>query len=77
MPSLRFTLLNGTTSLSVTVMSSQYGDVRSDALLKNLPSEMKGVQEKESIMGVRGRQKKNVPCGHYLTSLCKPLDARQ
>ena len=27
------------------------------ALLKNLHSEMKGVQEKESIMGVRGRQK--------------------
>ena len=25
------------------------------ALLKNLRSEMKGVQEKESIMGVRGR----------------------
>ena len=25
------------------------------ALLKNLCSEMKGVQEKESIMGVRGR----------------------
>ena len=31
------------------------------ALLKYLPSEMKGVQEKESIMGVRGRQKKIRP----------------
>ena len=27
------------------------------ALLKNLRSEMKGVQEKKSIMGMRGRQK--------------------
>ena len=30
---------------------------QSDCIIKNLRSEMKGVQEKESIMGVRGRQK--------------------
>ena len=31
---------------------------QSDCIIKNLRSEMKGVQEKEFIMGVRGRQKK-------------------
>ena len=36
------------------------------ALLKHLRSEMKGVQEKESIIGVRGRQKKYVPRDHSL-----------
>ena len=34
---------------------------RSDCIIKNLRSEMKGVQEKESAMGVRGLQNKSVP----------------
>ena len=35
-------------------MSSQYGGYQQlSALIKKLHSEMKGVQEKESIMGVR------------------------
>ena len=33
----------------------QTSAIEMTALLKNLRSEMKGVQEKESIMGVRGR----------------------
>ena len=45
-------------SLNVSVMSSQYGGLSAievTALVKNLLSEMKDVQEKESVMGVRGR----------------------
>ena len=30
---------------------------RSDCIIKNPCSEMKGMQEKESIIGMRGRQK--------------------
>ena len=42
------------TSLYATVMSSQYGSNWNDRIIKkNLRSEMKGVQKKESIMGVR------------------------
>ena len=59
--SLRLTSLNVIMSLNVTVMS-QYchpymADVsnRSDCIIKNPVSEMKGMQEKESLMGVRGR----------------------
>ena len=45
------------------------------ALLKNLRSEMKGVQEKESIMGVRGRQKNlslPITVWHHSASLLMP-----
>ena len=38
---------------------------------------MKGVQEKESVMGVRNRQKKSAPHDHSLASFGKPRDARQ
>ena len=46
------------TSLIATVMSLQYGGRQQSKWLpyeKNIRSEMKGVQEKQHIIGVRGR----------------------
>ena len=52
--------------------------VNMTAIIKNPLSEMKGMQENESIMGVRDRQiEKLVPRDHSLTSLGKPRDAWQ
>ena len=48
---------------------------RSDCIIKNLRSEMKGVQEKESIKGVRARQKNPslmITVWHHLASLVLP-----
>ena len=50
--------------------------IEGTALSKTPHSEMKGVQEKESIMGVRGRQN-TIPRDHNLTSLGQPRDTRQ
>ena len=57
MPSLRLTTVNVMSSLNVMVLSSQYGGrlQSSDCIIKKQFSEMKGMQEKESIMGVRDR----------------------
>ena len=57
-PLLRLTSLNLMPSLNATVMSSQYVGRQQSKWLhywKILRSEIKGVKEKESIMGVRGR----------------------
>ena len=51
MPSLRFTSLNATVMASQDVTSAK----EVTALLKNRRSEMKGMQEKEPIMCLRGR----------------------
>ena len=45
------------------------------ALLKNLGSELKGDQEKESVMGVRGKQKNPslvITVWHHSASLVMP-----
>ena len=58
MLSLRLTSVNHMTSLNFTLYYHNTADVcnRSDCIIKILhSSEMKGVQGKESIMGVRGR----------------------
>ena len=46
------------------------------ALLKDIRSEMKGVQEKESIMDVRSRKETSAARDHSLALLGKPRDAR-
>ena len=56
-PSFRLTSLNVMTSLNVTVLSSQCGERLQSKCLHYPLSEMKGVQEKESIMGMRDKQK--------------------
>ena len=48
----------------------------SDCIIKNPLSEIKGMQGKESIMGVKEIEK-SVPWDHSPASLGKPRDARQ
>ena len=56
MPSLRLMSLNVMMLLNAKVMSSQYGvSNESDCIIKNPRSEMKGMQEKISIICVRDR----------------------
>ena len=67
-------------SLNATVMSSELADVisQSDCIIKNSYIQKWMVWRiKESIMGVRAREKKNVPRNHNLASLGKPRDARE
>ena len=57
--SFRFTSLNVITSLNATIMSSQYGGRQQSKWLfyQIIILEMKGVPEKESLMGLRSIQK--------------------
>ena len=65
MPLFRLTSENLLTSLKVMQYYHNMAHLcnRSDCITKNSGSKMKGMQEHESIMGMRGREKKICPSG--------------
>ena len=75
MPSISFTSLNVVKHYSNVITTWQRSAVEVTALINNLHSEIEGVQEKESVTGVRGRQKSpslRITVWHHEASLVMP-----